>query len=202
MCKEKCGKCSDYSEYKTRTKTDIKNLMSNILQLEKHVEHLNNELASIHKQYDEKKKEYKRERKLRIKYQDLYNASSSSGSESSSCSGSESEDEKYLGKNRKTKTKQRSRRAESYKDRKYERRSDSRKDKQKLKERDSESEEDEGVRKKSVQSRMQLSRQKEKSSDIEGELICENYRSAEEYLNKYVGASETSKNELSKGNDR
>ena len=88
VCKENCSKCSDYSEYKTRTKKEIKNLKSNISQLEKHVEHLNNELSSIHKQYDEKEKEYRRERKLRIKYQDLYNASSSSGSESSSTSSS------------------------------------------------------------------------------------------------------------------
>ena len=95
--------------------------------------------------------------------------------------------------------KQRSRRAESYKDRKYERRSYSGKNKRKLKERDSESEKDEGLRRRSVQTRRQ-SRQKEKSSDIEGDL-CENYRMAEEYLNKHVGASETSKKEFSKGND-
>ena len=198
VCKENCSKCSDYSEYKTRTKKEIKNLKSNISQLEKHVEHLNNELSSIHKQYDEKEKEYRRERKLRIKYQDLYNASSSSGSESSSTSssGSESEDEKHCGKNRKTQ--QRSRRAKNYKDRKYERRSGYRKEKRKLKE--SECEEDEGFRRRSVhvQSHRQ-SRQKEKSSDIEGE-ISENYRLAEEYLNMYVGASETSKKELSKSN--
>ena len=157
---------------------------------------MNNELSSIHQQYDEKEKEYRRERKLRIKYQDLYNSSSSSGSESSSTcsSGSESEDEKHQGKNRKMK--QRLWRAENYKDRKYERRSDSRKEKRKLKE--SESEEDEGFRRRSVQSRRQ-SRQKEKSSDIEGE-ISENYRLTEEYLNKYVGASETSKKEISKRN--
>ena len=70
-----------------------------------------------------------------------------------------------------------------------------------MKEKDSESE-DEGFRRRSAQSRRQSSRQKEKSSDIEGELVCENYRLAEEYLNKYVGASETKKNELLKGNDR
>ena len=65
---------------------------------------------------------------------------------------------------------------------------------------ESESEEDEGFRRRSVhvQSHRQ-SRQKEKSSDIEGE-ISENYRLAEEYLNMYVGASETSKKELSKSN--
>ena len=68
VCKENCRKCSDYSEYKTGTKKEIKNLKSNISQLEKHVEHLNNELSSIHKQYDEKQKEYRRERKLRIKF--------------------------------------------------------------------------------------------------------------------------------------
>ena len=143
-----------------------------------------------------RKREYRRERKLRIKYQDLQNVSSSSDSESSSTcsSGSESEDEKHWGKNRKTQ--QRSRRATNYKDRKYERRSDYRKEKRKLKE--SESEEDEGFRRRSVQSHRQ-SRQKEKSSDIEGE-ISENYRLAEEYLNKYVGASGTSKKEFSKSN--
>ena len=42
---------------------------------------------------------------------------------------------------------------------------------------------------------------KRKSSGIEGE-ISENYRLAEEYLNKYVGAGETSKKEFSRGNDR
>ena len=65
---------------------------------------------------------------------------------------------------------------------------------------ESESEEDEGFRRRSVhvQSHRQ-SRQKEKSSDIEGE-ISENYRLAEEYLNMYVGASETSKKEFSKSN--
>ena len=67
-----------------------------------------------------------------------------------------------------------------------------------MKERDSESEEDKGFRGRSVQSCRQ-SCQKEKSSDIEGAL-CENYRLAEEYLNKHVGASETSKKEFSKGN--
>ena len=56
---------------------------------------------------------------------------------------------------------------------------------------ESESEEHEGFGRRSVQSHRQ-SRQKEKSSDIEEE-ISENYRLAEEYLNKYVGASETSK---------
>ena len=61
-----------------------------------------------------------------------------------------------------------------------------------------ESEEDERFRRRSVQSH-RLSRQKKKSSDIEGE-ISENYRLAEEYLNKYVGSSETSKNEFSKSN--
>ena len=62
----------------------------------------------------------------------------------------------------------------------------------------SESEEDQGFRRRSVQSRRQ-SCQKEKRSDIEGE-ISKNYRLAEEHLNKYVGASETSKKEFSKSN--
>ena len=56
VCKEKCSKCTDYRLYnKTRAKKEIRNL-----KLEKHVEHLNNELASIHNQYDEKEKEYER----------------------------------------------------------------------------------------------------------------------------------------------
>ena len=68
-----------------------------------------------------------------------------------------------------------------------------------MKKSDSESEEDEGFRRRSVQSRRQ-SRKKEKSPDIKGE-ISENYRLAEEYLNKYVSVSETSKKEFSRGNN-
>ena len=59
-------------------------LKKGLSELEKTREHLNQELTSVHNQYEEKDKDYQWEKKLRIKYQNLYNSCGSSSTISSS----------------------------------------------------------------------------------------------------------------------
>ena len=53
-CMETCKKCCEHPVYKCRMKKEIDSLKKNFSELEKTPEHLNQELTSVHNQYEEK----------------------------------------------------------------------------------------------------------------------------------------------------
>ena len=70
-CRASCTKCNEFQTCKGKVSNEIINLKNNINELEKTVEHLNNELSVMHKQYEEVDQDYKREKKLRSKFQEM-----------------------------------------------------------------------------------------------------------------------------------
>ena len=125
VCKKSrasCTKCDEFQTYKGKVSKEIINLKNNINELEKTIEHLNNELSVIHKQYEEVDQDYKREKKLRRKFQDMCEKSrsrkskkwsdlsslsstsytSDSSDDSATCTEFESEYKKVKAKNKKS----------------------------------------------------------------------------------------------------
>ena len=70
-CRTSFTKCDEFQTYKGKVSKEIINLKNNINELEKTIEHLNNELSVMYKQYEEVDQDYKREKKLRRKFQDM-----------------------------------------------------------------------------------------------------------------------------------
>ena len=52
-CRASCTKCDEFQTYKEKVSKEIINLKNNINELEKTIEHLNNELSVMKKQYEE-----------------------------------------------------------------------------------------------------------------------------------------------------
>ena len=64
-------KCDEFQTYKLKATKEIATLKNNIHELEKVIEHLNGELTTMHKQYEEVDSDYKREKKLRRKFREI-----------------------------------------------------------------------------------------------------------------------------------
>ena len=62
---------SKHTKVKVKATKEIATLKNNIYELEKVIEHLNGELTTMHQQYEEVDPDYKQEKKLCRKFQEM-----------------------------------------------------------------------------------------------------------------------------------
>ena len=53
VCRAVCIKCDEFQIYKGKATEEMATLKNNIYELEKAIEHLNGELTTMHKKYEE-----------------------------------------------------------------------------------------------------------------------------------------------------